>query len=259
IYHRPDTDVNRSINFITCHDGFTLKDLVSYNEKHNEANRESNRDGANDNFSWNCGVEGVTNNQEIESLRLQQIKNLFTILLISQGTPMMLMCDEVQRTQRGNNNAYCQDNELAWFDWDLVDKHFDLWCFVRRMINFSKSLALFKQENLLDIAKDSPYPHLTWHGIKLYQPDWSKDSHTLVFSLKHTEAGEYLHVMFNAYWEQLTFELPSLPDGQNWHRVVDTTLPLMEAVADMDTATVITDHTYQVAARSSVVLIVKSY
>jgi glycogen operon protein len=257
IYHRPDTDVNRSINFITCHDGFTLNDLVSYNEKHNEANQENNRDGANDNFSWNCGVEGVTNDRRIEALRLQQIKNLLTILLMSQGTPMILMGDEVKRTQQGNNNAYCQNNVLAWFDWDLVDKHFDLWCFVRRMINFSQSLALFQQETLLDIAKDSPYPHLTWHGIKLYKPDWSKNSHSLAFSLKHPAANEYLHVMLNAYWKKLTFELPSPSKGQSWHRVVDTTLPLMEAVADMDKATLITRKTYQVAARSSVVLMMK--
>ncbi len=257
IYHRPETDVNRSINFITCHDGFTIRDLVSYNEKHNEANDEQNRDGSNDNFSWNCGQEGENNDSTIEALRLQQIKNLFTVLFMSQGTPMILMGDEVQRTQKGNNNAYCQNNELSWFNWDLVDKNYDLWCFVRRLIAFSQGLALFQQETLLEVSATSPHPHICWHGIELGQPDWSYDSHTLAFSLQHPQAKEYLHVILSAYWEALDFQLPPLPIGYHWHRVVDTALPLMEAVCDLDHATLVKENTYTVEARSNVVLVVK--
>ena len=258
IYRRRDTDINRSINFITCHDGFTLNDLVSYNHKHNEANGEDNRDGANDNHSWNCGEEGETDNPEVEALRLQQIKNLLTILLMSQGTPMLLMGDEVRRTQKGNNNGYCQDNELSWFDWSEVDKQFDLWCFVRRLIHFVQGLELFRQESLLADTDVSRKPHISWHGVNLGQPDWSDDAHTLAFTLCHPEAGEHLHVMLNAYWEPLTFELPLLGQGERWHRIVDTSLPLSGAFCELEAALPLEGDTYKVEARSCVVLMVKA-
>lgn len=260
IYHRPDTDVNRSINFITCHDGFTLNDLVSYNEKHNEANGEENRDGGNHNFSWNCGVEGLSNDPDIESLRLQQIKNFLTILFLSQGTPMLLMGDEVRRTQRGNNNAYCQDNDLSWFHWDEVDKQFDLWCFVRRLIYFVQHLQLFQQSDVLEVIDYGKYcdrPHLVWHGTELGEPDWSEDSLILAFSLQDPSAKEYLHVMFNAYWESLDFELPPLAQNQQWYRVIDTTIPLSKTVCDLEAVTLIKTPKYSVQARSCVVLIAK--
>ncbi len=257
IYRREDTDINRSINFITCHDGFTLNDLVSYNKKHNEANKEKNRDGSNDNFSWNCGEEGATQDPEVEELRLQQIKNFLTILFMSQGTPMLLMGDEVRRTQLGNNNGYCQDNELSWFDWSQVDKQFDLWCFVKRLINFTQGLELFSQESVLEVTNYSSKPHLTWHGVKLYQPDWSYYSHTLAYSLRHPEAGEHLHIMLNAYWENLTFELPSPEAGQCWYRIVDTAKPLPENICEIDASFAVKDEEYKVAGRSCVVLMVK--
>lgn len=256
IYHRQATDVNRSINFITCHDGFTLNDLVSYNEKHNEANGENNQDGGNHNFSWNCGIEGPTDDPEIEKLRLQQIKNFFTILFVSQGIPMIQMGDEVRRTQQGNNNSYCQDNELSWFDWSAVDRQFDLWCFVRRLIKITDQMKLFQQEQLLEVTKKGgQHPYLTWHGVKLGHPDWSKDSRTLAFSLNHPEAGENLHVMLNAYWEDLSFELPVLKHQEGWFRLVDTALILSEAVCELDAVTRVEGKTYRVAARSTVVLI----
>ena len=258
IYRRRDTDINRSINFITCHDGFTLNDLVSYNHKHNEANGEDNRDGANDNHSWNCGEEGETDNPEVEALRLQQIKNLLTILFMSQGTPMLLMGDEVRRTQKGNNNGYCQDNELSWFDWSEVDKQFDLWCFVRRLIHFVQGLELFRQESLLADTDVSRKPHISWHGVNLGQPDWSDDSHTLAFTLCHPEAGEHLHVMLNSYWKPLTFELPLLGQGERWHRIVDTSLPLSGAFCELEVALPLECDTYGVEARSCVVLMVKT-
>ncbi len=259
IYHRPDTNVNRSINFVTCHDGFTLNDLVSYDKKHNGANGENNRDGSNDNFSWNCGEEGTTNDPEIQNLRLQQIKNLLTILFLSQGTPMLLMGDEVRRTQQGNNNAYCQDNEVSWFDWDAVDREFDLWCFVRRLIEFSQSLELCRQERLLQVAYTSQNPHISWHGVNLGEPDWSDYSHTLAFSWRHPQADEYIHVMLNAYWESLEFELPLLGHGDNWYCVLDTAAPLSETFCELDVAIPVQDSHYLVKARSCVVLIVKPF
>jgi isoamylase len=259
IYHRQDTDVNRSINFFTCHDGFTLNDLVSYNEKHNEANGENNQDGGNHNFSWNCGEEGPTDDIKIETLRLQQIKNFFTILFMSQGTPMIQMGDEIRRTQLGNNNGYCQDNELSWFDWSGVEREFDLWCFVRRLIHITEDLKLFQQERLLEVTYASLNPHLSWHGVKLGKPDWSENSRTLAFSLNHPAAREYLHVMLNAYWDALPFELPVLGYHEGWFRIVDTAFPLPEAVCELDSATYVEGKTYLVAGRSTVVLMVKPF
>ena len=258
IYLRLDTDINRSVNFITCHDGFTLNDLVSYNRKHNLANREENCDGANDNFSWNCGIEGATENPEIEQLRSQQIKNFFTILLLSQGTPMLLMGDEVRRTQLGNNNAYCQDNELSWFDWSLVSKHHGLLRFVKKSIHFIQRLDIFRQEKFLEVTHASTEPHLIWHGQYLGQPDWEEDSHSLAFSLSHPSGGEHLHVMLNAYWEPLNFELPPLEPGNYWHRILDTALPAPEDFSDLEAAVQIEGDNYLVTARSSVVLMEKT-
>jgi glycogen operon protein len=255
IYQRQDTDINRSINFITCHDGFTLNDLVSYNDKHNEANREDNRDGANDNFSWNCGEEGKTTNNDIEALRLRQIKNFLTILLLSQGTPMLLMGDEVRRTQQGNNNAYCQDNPLSWLDWSQMDTQSDLLCFLQRLVHFIQGLEVFRQEVRLHIADDSREPSISWHGVKLGQPDWREASHSLAFSLRHPQANEHLHVIFNAYWSALEFELPLLAAGKIWHRVVDTDLALSDAVCELGGTSPYTGYSYRVTARSCVVLI----
>ena len=257
IYRRRDTDVNRSINFITCHDGFTLSDLVSYNKKHNEANGEKNRDGSNDNFSWNCGEEGETKDSEIEQLRLQQIKNFLTILFMSQGTPMLLMGDEVRRTQLGNNNAYCQDNELSWFDWSQVEQQFDLWCFVKKLINFTQKLELFSQESLLEVTDKSKKPHLTWHGTKLHQPDWAYYSHSLAYSICHPEAGEHLHIMLNAYWEALNFELPTPEVGKCWYIIIDTSHSLPENVCEIDASSTFKADKYKVERRSCVVLMAK--
>ncbi|MEM8719674.1 MAG: glycogen debranching protein GlgX [Cyanobacteria bacterium P01_G01_bin.39] len=255
IYVRLDTDINRCVNFVTCHDGFTLNDLVSYNEKHNEANREDSRDGANDNFSWNCGYEGITADQEVNELRWRQIKNFLTVLFMSQGTPMLLMGDEIRHTQLGNNNAYCQDNELGWFDWSLVEKNDGLLRFVKKLIHFSQGLAIFKEENFLQVNKVSSKPHIIWHGQRLCKPDWSEDSHCLAFSLCHPRSNERLHIIFNAYWKPLEFELPSLKLYNFWHRIVDTSLAAPEDIADTSSAMKIYDNHYLVEARSSVVLL----
>ena len=258
IYSRLDTDINRSVNFITCHDGFTLNDLVSYNRKHNLANQEENCDGANDNFSWNCGTEGVTDNPEIEQLRSRQIKNFLTILFISQGTPMLLMGDEVRRTQLGNNNAYCQDNNLSWFDWSLVNQQEGLLRFVKKLIHFIQGLDIFRQEKFLEVTHASTEPHLIWHGQYLGQPDWGKDSHALAFSLNHPAKGEHLYVVLNASWEPLDFELPPLETGNYWHRILDTALSAPDDFSDLKTAVKIDKNSYLLTARSSVVLMKKT-
>jgi len=257
IYLRPDYEPNHSINFITCHDGFTLNDLVSYNYKYNEANGENNSDGTNDNNSWNCGVEGVTEDAEIEILRLRQIKNFFTILLCSQGTPMLLMGDEIRRSQKGNNNGYCQDNELSWFDWSSIEKHKDLLRFVRGLIQFIQSLRIFRQKKLLSVTDGSHRPNIVWHGTKLEQPDWGNDSRSLAFTLRHPKFNEHLYIILNAYWQPLTFELPLLSSGEGWHQIVDTALPSPQDFSDLKTAPLIASQEYLAGGRSVVVLMAR--
>lgn len=258
LYQRADRASDRSINFICCHDGFTLNDLVSYNDKHNEANGEANRDGANDNYSWNCGVEGATDQPEVEALRLRQIKNLLTLLFLSQGTPMLLMGDEVRRTQQGNNNAYCQDNETSWLDWNGLKKHADMFRFVQQLVWFTQSLQLFAEEHFLYEGEHPHQPYLIWHGVKLGQPDWSSESRTLAFTLYHPKAKEQLHVIFNAYWETLTFELPSpVERNHRWYRIIDTAQPSPEDFCNLDNAPLVDQLKYLVMARSSVVLMLR--
>jgi glycogen operon protein len=222
IYTDPNREINRSINFITCHDGFTLHDLVSYNEKHNLANNENNRDGSNSNNSWNCGVEGETDDPEIRSLRLRQIKNFMALMLFSQGTPMILMGDEVRRSQGGNNNAYCQDNEISWFDWSLVDLNRDMLRFTRGLIELIQNMNIFKVDNLLATPKDTFEPHIHWHGAALDQPDWSEHSHSLSFTMMHPIENEKVHVMINAFWGEISFEIPPPSNGRQWREIVHT-------------------------------------
>jgi glycogen operon protein len=249
LYPDLDRDPHRSINFITCHDGFTVHDLVSYNAKHNEANRENNRDGSNDNFSWNCGVEGPTGDGHVLALRRRQMKNLLTILMMSQGTPMLLMGDEGGRTQRGNNNAYCQDNEISWIDWDLLRKNEDMGKFVRRLIELRRTHGPFREARLWTPTATEPSPLIAWHGVRCNTPDWGRDSHTLAFSLYCPDAEERMHVILNVYWESLRFELPRLPGGKAWYRAVDTARP-PEDVAEVR----IDGNAYTAEARSSVIL-----
>lgn len=258
IYPQPDREPHCSINFITCHDGFTLNDLVSYNQKHNQANGENNRDGHNDNRSWNCGVEGSTDDPYIEALRNQQIKNFWTILLVSQGTPMLLMGDEVRRTQNGNNNAYCQDNELGWFDWSDVGKHPELLRFVKNLIRFTQRLHIFQIDSILVMDPHSKLPNITWHGVRLNQPDWADYSRSIAFSLRHPEKQEYLHIMLNSYWEPLLFEIPILPKGQRWYRIVDTALAVPNDFCTEKTAPPIQGNHYRVQGRASVILMAQS-
>jgi isoamylase len=254
IYTKPDREPNRSVQFITCHDGFTLNDLVTYDKKHNQSNGEFNADGSNDNQSWNCGVEGPTADERIDALRIRQIKNFLTILFTSQGTPMLLMGDEVRRTQQGNNNAYCQDNELSWFNWSLVETNKDMLKFTKKLITYTQSLEIFKERRLLVTAPESNEPHIVWHGVELLEPDLGDASHSLAFTLYHPDHKEELHIMLNAFWKALFFELPKPITGYKWHRIIDTYLPAGSDIRLPDEAPEVVHDYYQVQARSSVVL-----
>jgi isoamylase len=250
-----------SVNFVTCHDGFTLNDLVSYNYKHNEANGEDNRDGANDNLSWNCGVEGETDNLAIDTLRRQQIKNFAVVLLLSQGVPMLVAGDEVRRTQLGSNNAYCQDNDISWFDWNLVEKNADIFRFFRLMINFRKCYchtSLHRRNFFSGEVNERGLADISWHGTKLFSPGWDDpDARVLAFTLAGFEEGESdIHVMLNMYWETLDFEVPSLTERE-WYEVVDTAQPSPLDIVEPGQERKFTQKISSVKGRSIVVLISK--
>ncbi|EIC22938.1 glycogen debranching protein GlgX [Thiorhodovibrio frisius] len=214
-----------SINFITCHDGFTLYDLVSYNEKHNEANGEDNRDGHNDNRSWNCGVEGPTDDPTILALRRRQAMNATAILMLSQGVPMILAGDEILRTQRGNNNSYCQNNELSWFNWGQVEPNRHMLEFTRGLIALRRRHRNLRRRHFLtgDVEHKDGVPDISWHGARLNRAAWgAADARLLAFTLAaHEDHGEHLHVIMNMSEKSLLCELPQLP-GRQWFRAVDT-------------------------------------
>ena len=251
IYGHDDREAEQSVNFITCHDGFTLNDLVSYNHKHNEANGENNRDGSDDNRSWNHGVEGPTTDPNIEALRNRQIKNFLTVTLLSVGMPMLLMGDEVRRTQNGNNNDYCHDDETAWFDWSLVDKHADVLRFVKELTRMRLSRDRGSHaRTLTQLVKDA---FIEWHGVKLRQPDWGDDSRSIAFTAHLEHQHLLFYFIFNAYWEPLDFEIPPLHNPANpWRRWMDTSLPSPEDVVDWENSPVIEGKTYQAGPRSIV-------
>jgi isoamylase len=219
-----------SINFITAHDGFTLNDLVSYNGKHNEANGENNNDGGNDNESWNCGWEGPTDDPGINALRRRQIKNALALLLVSQGVPMILMGDEVARTQYGNNNAYNHDSELSWFDWGLVAANADLLRFASNLIAFRHAHHVLRNRWHLSGQDQvgSGYPDISWHGTTAWQPDWSGSSRTLAFMLSGANArggavqDDFIYVAMNTHWDSHWFDLPQLREGAAWHVSTNT-------------------------------------
>jgi isoamylase len=250
-----------SVNFITAHDGFTLNDLVSYNYKHNEANGEGNSDGIDENLSWNCGAEGETDNPAIEALRNRQVKNFAALLLLSQGVPMFVAGDEVRRTQRGNNNAYCQDNEINWFDWSLLEKRRDVFRFFSHMIAFRRSHSVLHRSRFFtgDVNRRG-LKDMDWHGCRLYSPGWNDpSSHVLAFTMgSFEEAGTPqdidIHVVLNMEWEDLDFDLPPL-EGRRWHRVVDTALSSPDDIAKPEEAVLIDGNVYRAQKHSVVVLI----
>jgi isoamylase len=212
-----------SINFITCHDGFTINDLVSYDTKHNEANGESGADGAPENFSWNCGVEGPTDDPEVERLRRRQIKNLVTILMLSRGVPMVLAGDEFRNSQGGNNNAYCQDNETSWLDWSQAAKETELRRFFQGAIALRKRFGTFRENRFFsDRVNERGTPEVSWHGTSLNSPGWD-DPHArvLALTLAGFDGDPDLHLILNMYHLGLDFELPAVA-GRGWARVLDT-------------------------------------
>ena len=217
-----------SVNFITCHDGFTMYDLVSYNEKHNEANGENNRDGSNDNASWNCGVDGETEDPEILALRMRQIRNFYTLLLTSRGIPMLLSGDEFANTQFGNNNAYCQDNEISWLDWKRLDSCHDLYDFVRTLVSLRTDHPVLRSPGFDNGYNGTGYPELSFHSTTPWQHDPKAPSLTFAVLYAedhekyHTPEDTFLYVLINAHWEEHTFTLPIVPEGLRWHLVCDS-------------------------------------
>ena len=213
-----------SINFITCHDGFTLRDLVSYNCKHNEANGEDNRDGTNDNLSWNCGFEGETRDAKVNGLRRRQAKNFIAILMVSRGVPMLMAGDELLRTQGGNNNAWCQDNEISWFDWNLVETERDMLEFVRGMIAFRRRHASLTHNGFFTgkPPQGRDIPDISWHGIRLNEPAWQNpEAQFLAFTIAGLTISEPdLHVILNMADSSVDAPLPEIP--KEWSLAVDT-------------------------------------
>jgi isoamylase len=255
IYQREEREAEQSINFVSCHDGFTLNDLVSFNGKHNEANAEGNRDGADHNLSWNCGVEGAALDLEVERLRNRQVKNFLTLTLLATGTPMLLMGDEVRRTQGGNNNAFCQNNEISWFDWNLVAKNADIHRFVKELTALLMNRALPVERLDMTLSELLHRQPIQWHGVKLNSPDWSYDSHTLAATVPLLGYRMVLHLIVNAYWEPLEFEIPALEPEETWRRCIDTYLDPPDDICSWTGAPSLQGLTYGVQPRSLVVLL----
>jgi len=257
LYGQESREAEQSINFVTSHDGFTLQDLVSYNAKHNEANGEDNRDGSDHNLSSNYGEEGPTDDPSIEAVRKRQVKNLLAINLLSLGAPMILMGDEVRRTQLGNNNAYCQDNEISWFDWSNVQTHADIHRFVKELIRLRFVRGSFTGEHHLSLEELTRQAGIKLHGVSLGSPDFRDNSHSLALSASSLPGDVLMHVALNAYQDRLDFELPELPEWatSGWRRVVDTSLESPNDITLPPQAPRVDDLRYQVEGRSVVVLI----
>ena len=237
-----------SINFITSHDGFTLNDLVSYTTKNNLMNGESNKDGWDDNISYNCGVEGPTSDAYITSLRQRQMRNFLTMLFISQGVPLLSQGDEFARTQQGNNNAYCQDNEISWVDWSLAEKNAGLLRFTKMMIALRRSHFALSREQFCN--------RVSWHGPKVGDPDWTGVSRTLAFQMHGWHSQPDIYVMFNSHWEHRKFAIPPHEGRWLWKRLVDTSLPSPEDIVDEHDAVLLKPaDSYSLSPRSTVILI----
>jgi isoamylase len=239
LYREDGRSAYNSVNFITCHDGFTLRDLVSYDVKHNDANLEENADGTDENNSWNCGAEGETEEPAVNRLRRQQAKNFLCTLLFSAGTPMVLGGDEFLRTQRGNNNAYCQDNEICWFDWREVERNTDIVTFFRKAVALTRRCTILRRRKFL-LGEDSDHdgvPDIVWYGNEFGSPTWSNPNlRTLCYQLdggeEWSELGGYrLFFILNADAALQDVKLPGLPAGASWHRLIDTSLPAGEDFA----------------------------
>jgi isoamylase len=264
LYQHSQKSPLHSINFITCHDGFTLNDLVSYNQKHNSANGENNNDGENNNLSCNYGYEGVPAGKEIESIRNRQIKNFLATLFLSQGVPMLLSGDEFRRTQHGNNNAYCQDNEISWIDWTLLDKHKDIFRFTREIIQFRKDHPSLRRDSFLTGTARNGYssPDVSWHGIKKYNPDWSVSSHLIACLINgeyikedYNKLDDDIYIAFNASEKDENFEIPDAPSGRSWLMAIDTSKDAPYDICKKNNEIPFKDNNYLVRSHSVVLLI----
>ena len=253
IYQARGQTPENSINFVTVHDGFTLHDLVSYNEKHNEANGEGNQDGIRDNLSWNCGAEGPSDDPAIDGLRRRLMKNVITILMLSRGVPMLLAGDEIRRTQRGNNNAYNQDNPTSWFDWSLVAANEGMLRFVQRMTAFRKSHSTLSYPRFYSGAtNERGVPDITWHGTILNRPGFDDPgARVLACTIAGFDGAPDLHVMMNMYSEPLEFDVPAYAA---WQTAINTFLDSPRDIADPRTGPRCAASTYRVESRTIVVL-----
>jgi glycogen operon protein len=236
LYGGAPAPVGRTITLLTAHDGFTLADLVSFDRKHNLANGENDRDGDNHNNSWNHGVEGPSSDAAVRALRNRQMRNLLCSLLLAPGVPMLLMGDEVRRSQGGNNNTWCQNNPLGWMHWQPDAEDLAMRGFLTRLIRLRQQLAPL-------LNPDPPLPEppppsgalaglpwREWHGVELHKPDWAQWSHCLAWSLNDAERGPLLWCGLNAYYKAMDFDLPACPSG--WLRLIDTSLPPEQALPE---------------------------
>ncbi len=259
-----DRGPTSSINFVTCHDGFTLNDLTSYNEKHNSKNLENNQDGENDNFSWNCGYEGPTDDPAIIKLRRKQMKNAVTILMLSRGVPMLLAGDEFCNTQFGNNNAYCQDNEISWLNWDLVKENKDIFRYFQKMIAFRKQHPILRVEYFDSGHNETGLPEISFHGTKAWEFDFEDPSLTFAIMFvapanKYgTREDEFIYSAMNMHWEMHGFELPELPEDKNWYIVVNTDMESPEDIWEKgEEKRLENQNELLVGSRSTVILIAR--
>jgi isoamylase len=252
IYTNSGKGPESNINFVTCHDGFTLNDLVSYQQKHNEANRESNHDGTNANYSSSYGAEGETEDVRIESIRKRQIKNFLLTLFISRGVPMLLGGDEFRRTQRGNNNAYCQDNETSWYDWSCLDRNREIFRFARGMITFRCAHPILSKEQFYTDAE------IHWFGSQGGLPNWTDPKEKRFGCLIHEDGQSALCLMFNAGGDAIDFGLPSVPPGARWRLAVDTSRETPQDLFAAGQEPLCEDpHAYHLSPRSSVILLAR--
>ena len=246
---------SRSVNFVTCHDGFCLRDLVSYDRKHNEGNGEHNRDGTDENLSWNCGIEGPTDDPVVAALRARQARNFLTLTMLSHGTPMLLAGDEFGHTRTGNNNPWCQDNALNHLDWSPAAQDAGLLRFTRLLVTFTRSLRILQEDRYWAATSPGAAGDISWHGVQCGRPDWSARSHTLAFTLEHPSGTELVHVMVNSGAKGLDFALPVLAGGEPWLRVIDTSRPSPADICEPVAAQPVTTAALRVAPHSLAVLV----
>ncbi|MBO4772324.1 MAG: glycogen debranching protein GlgX [Bacteroidales bacterium] len=262
LYASANRGIKASVNFITAHDGFTMMDLVSYDGKHNDANGEGNRDGDDRNNSWNCGWEGESTDPGTNFLRHKQIKNFISILMTSQGIPMVLSGDEMGNTQYGNNNAYCQDNEISWLDWKNLEKNADLFNYFQKIIKFRRSHRALRYEYHLghNDWRNLGMPDFSWHGVKAWQPWATYNNLTQAFMLNGRYADtdgkpdDFIYVAMNMHWEMHGFELPQLPDGLKWHVFANTGMAAPDDICEPGSE-ILLDNQWEVLVEGRAIMI----